>query len=169
MPEDWSKLRDIDPLADAQACIDFELPFSAFPRLAAQLASPAGQAQGRVCFDRDAGVAVAEVQVSAQALLTCQRCLAAMPWSFSGSARVALVGDAAEAERVPAELETILAPEHRLSVRDLVEEQLLIELPLVARHEQAECPPPVSAQGAEESGERHKPFAGLDELMKQER
>jgi uncharacterized protein len=172
MPEDWSKLRDIDPLADAQACIDFELPLSAFPRLLPQLASPAGQAHGRVCFDREAGVPVAELQVSAQAQLTCQRCLAGMPWSYEGTSRVALVGDAAEAERVPEDLETVLAPEHRSSVRDLVEEQLLIELPLIARHPDEACPAVASgasAPSAEEPSERQRPFAGLDELMKQER
>lgn len=166
MPEDWSKLRDIDPLADAQTCIDFELPLSAFPRLLPQLASPVGEARGRVCFDRELGVPVADVQVSARALLTCQRCLGTVPWSHAGKGRVALVSDAAQAERAPAHLETVLAPEKRLSVRDLVEEQLLVELPLIARHAEEICAATASQQSAPEPSERQRPFAGLDELLK---
>jgi uncharacterized protein len=163
MPEDWSKLRDINPLADARACMDFELPLAEFPRLRAQLASTTGSARGRVCFDRAGQLPVADVEVSAKPALVCQRCLGAVGWEVVSSGRVALVSDAAEAQQADPELETVLAPEHRLSVRDLIEEELLLGLPLIARHPEGEC---AAGEMPAAHDEEQKPFAQLGELWK---
>jgi len=166
MPEDWSKLLDVDPLAEARACFDVELPLTELPRVRPLLAEPAGLARGRVCFDRVRGLAVADVQVAATPRLRCERCLGPMQWPVSASGRVALVADAAEADRAPAELETVLAPEHRLAVRDLLEEELLLALPLVPRHADAcaaQGAAPSDAQAGDEK--RQRPFADLQQLL----
>jgi uncharacterized protein len=83
--------------------------------------------------------------------------------------RVAMVAGAAEADRVPAGRETILAPEHRISLRDLVEEELLLSIPIVPLHEPEEC----QAETAEETSaaegpveEVQRPFEQLGELLK---
>ena len=55
----------------------------------------------------------------------------------AGTARVALIAAESEADRVPQEFETVLAPENRIRVRDLVEEELLLSLPLVPLHADA--------------------------------
>jgi uncharacterized protein len=167
MPEDWSKLEDIDPLADGRVSIDFDIPLSAFPRLAPQLAGTAGSARGRVRFSRASGLPTADVQVAADVGLTCQRCLAPLAWHVDSHASTAMIADAAEADRAPADLETILAPEHRLSIRDLVEEELLLSLPIVPLHAQAECAAAAAqAMPAEPAAQGQRPFAQLDELLK---
>jgi uncharacterized protein len=174
MSEDWSKLRDIDLLADGRATVDFAIPLGDFPRLTPQLVRTEGNAHGRVRFGRELGTAVADIEVTAQSQLRCQRCLAPMLWSVSSSGRVAMVAGGAEADRAPAGLETILAPEHRISIRELVEEELLLALPIVPLHPAAECAaaPPAEDHtvGAHEPHEeRQRPFAGLDALLKRER
>jgi len=169
MSEDWSKLRDLDPLADGHARVDFRIPLAEFPRLAPALARREGHATGSVGFAREAGIAVADVEVKAHLALACQRCFGALAWPVRTAGRVALVAGGAEAERVPAELETVLAPDHRLSLRDLVEEELLLALPLVALHPEGECAQALGAPAPEQPApaeERHRPFAGLSELMK---
>jgi uncharacterized protein len=169
MSEDWSKLRDIDPLADGRAQIPFAIGLAEFPRLASVLVRTEGRARGGVHFGRLAGSAVAEVQVDAELRLTCQRCLGALERPVHSRGRVALVSSPEEADRVPADLETLWAPERRVSIRDLVEEELLLALPLVAVHAAGECAGVADAGAAIEgppAAERQRPFAGLDELLK---
>ena len=184
MSEDWSKLRDVDPLADGRVRLDFEIPLAELPRFRAHLARAEGSVAGHVRFERERGLPVAAVAVSCRAALTCQRCLEAFELPIESEGRVALVADDDEAGRAPAELETIHAPGHRIALRDLVEEELLLALPIVPRHAAAECGPERSAeaQGSEAAGspdrksgtagasdepeEKHRPFERLNELFK---
>jgi len=175
MPEDWSKPHEIDPLADAGAEFAFAIPLADLPRLRGQLARPAGEVVGSVRFARTEGRVVADVRIAAQVPLTCQRCLAPLDWPIESRGAVVLVANAAQAERLPGDLETILAPEHRISVRDLAEEELLLVLPIVPRHAPGGCTGARSVRNGEPAGaraaqaEHHRPFAGLDELMKKTR
>ncbi|HTC45267.1 MAG TPA: YceD family protein [Steroidobacteraceae bacterium] len=164
MSEGWSKLLDIGPLADGRAEIDFSIPLKEFPRVLPLLAAPEGTAGGRVQFSREGRIAVAEVKVAAEVTLLCQRCLAPLRWPVESAGRAALVASAAEAERVPEPLETVLAPEYRISIRDLVEEELLLALPLVPRHENDEC----AGEAASTQEETHRPFGRLSELLKRQ-
>jgi uncharacterized protein len=173
MSEGWSKLLDIGPLADTRAEVDFSIPLREFPRVLPLLAAPDGEAVGRVDFTREGRIAVAEVSVSAAVTLTCQRCLAPLVERIEGTGRAALVATAAEADRVPEALETVLAPEYRISIRDLVEEELLLALPLVPRHAQNECVGDSADTQERETadepgGDTHRPFGQLGELFKRQ-
>ena len=169
MSEGWSKLLDLDPLADGQADIDFSIPLAEFPRLSPQLAHTNGDVRGSVRFSRESGVPVADLDVTCELELECQRCFGPLSLPIDSQERVAMVAGAAEADRVPAGRETILAPEHRISLRDLVEEELLLTLPIVPLHEPGEC----DAQLVNETLERdapepdvQRPFEQLGELLK---
>ncbi len=163
MSQDWSRRRDIDLLADEQARIDFVIPLAELGRLRPQLAQADGSASGSVRFERVQGVPVAEITVSARVMLACQRCLAPVEYLLRCGDRVAMVADDGEAGRAPAGLDTTLAPDHRISARDLAEEELLLALPLVPLHGDSSCAAPGSDSGAEE---RHRPFERLDQLLK---
>jgi uncharacterized protein len=164
MSEGRSKLLDIGPLADGRAEVDFSIPLKEFPRVLPLLAAPDGTASGSVRFSREGRIAVAEVKVTAEVMLLCQRCLSPLKWPVQSAGRAALVADAAQAERVPEPLETVLAPEYRISIRDLVEEELLLALPLVPRHENDEC----AGAHASTQEETHRPFGQLSELLKRQ-
>ena len=171
MSQGWSKLLDVGPLADGREEFNFSIPLTEFPRVLPQLVNPVGTATGRVSFSREGTLPVADVQVRASAQLTCQRCLKPVAWEVDSSGRAALVATAAEAERVPEWLETVLAADNRISIRDLVEEELLLSLPLVPRHAALECAGDAAAAGAAvpeagEPAETHRPFAQLSELFK---
>lgn len=169
MSEGWSKLLDIDPLADGQAEIDFAIPLAEFPRLSPQLANTSGEVRGSVHFSRELGLPVAEVEVTGRLELTCQRCFGPMSVPIEQQERVAMVAGAAEADRAPPGRETILAPDHRISLRDLVEEELLLSIPIVPLHEPEECEA-ASAQVSERdeapAEEVQRPFEQLGELLK---
>lgn len=167
----WSKALDVDRLSEAEADVDFAVPLAELPRLRAQLANVAGEVRGRVHFRRMANVAVAELTLSGTARLVCQRCLEALDVGVEATAEVGLVPTEADVARVPEELEPVLAPEGRISVGELVEEELLLTLPIVPLHEDgadggcvvADSPPQVPDAQEEET---QRPFAQLAELLK---
>ena len=166
-------MQDVGRLCDGQIDVDFAIPLSDFPRLPQQPGGPDAEVRGQAQFRREAGLAVAELTVRGSVQLTCQRCLAPMRVMVDGSARIVLVASEAEAERVPAEFEPVRAPEGRIRLRDLVEEELLLGLPIVALHASEEdCRPQardagieIEAEGAHEES-MQRPFANLSELLK---
>jgi uncharacterized protein len=170
MSPPWSKPLDIDRLADGEADIDFAVPLAELTRLRSQLASVEGLVRGRVHFTREAGFAVADLTLSGAATLVCQRCLQAMTEPVNGSGRVALIATEADASRVPEHLEPVLASGGRISVGELVEEELLLALPIVPLHgEASDCvvsadTPTVTVAAPEQTTQ--KPFAQLDKLLK---
>jgi uncharacterized protein len=170
MSPPWSKPLDIDRLADGEADIDFAVPLAELPRLRSQLASVEGLVRGRVHFTRESGFVVADLSMSGAATLTCQRCLEAMAEPVNSEVRVALITTEGDAGRVPENLEPVLAPAGRITVGELVEEELLLALPIVPLHAEAsdcavaEDTPAVKVEVPEQTTQ--KPFAQLDKLLK---
>jgi uncharacterized protein len=81
------------------------------------------------------------------------------------SARVALITSEADAARVPEHLEPVLAAGGRVSVGELVEEELLLALPIVPLHSEGSgC---AASTGPEQRlATTQRPFEGLGELFK---
>lgn len=171
MSEPWSQLSDVDRLADRQADVAFEISLDQMPRVRAQLAGSGGKVRGVAHFRREAGFRVAELEFDGAATLVCQRCLEPVECPVEGRSRVALIALESEADRVPQEFETVHAPENRIRVRDLVEEELLLTLPLVPLHANAGCAGEESsiepdAEPDAPAPETQRPFERLGELLK---
>jgi uncharacterized protein len=116
---------------------------------------------------------VAELALGGTAALECQRCMQEMEVRIDTSARVALIPSDADANRVPEDLEPMLAPGGRTSVREIVEEELMLFLPIVPLHGDsaagsqtcaASSPGPEAAAGSPDP--THRPFERLQELLK---
>jgi uncharacterized protein len=170
MSAGWSKRRDIDPLADGQARFDFAIPLADFPRLRALLAVAGDDlATGSVEFLRDQGFVAADLEVHASIPLVCQRCLGVVRHDASERSRVLLIGTEPEADRTPAGMDTVLAPDRRVSVQDLVEEELLLSVPAVPLHASPDLcvQRPAQAEAAAESTVQ-RPFERLGELLKRD-
>src|SRR3954451_4015936 len=169
MSPPWSKPLDIDRLADGEADVDFAVPLAELPRLRSQIASVEGLVRGRVHFTRESGFMVADLSLSGVATMSCQRCLGAMSEPVSSEVRVALIATEADAGRVPEHLEPVLAAGGRVTIGELVEEELLLELPILPLHaEVSECVvaeeiPAVKVEAPEPTTQ--KPFAQLGELL----
>jgi uncharacterized protein len=162
-------------LVGTEAAIDFKIPFAELPRVSHELSATDGEASGNVRFSRQLGQAVADLEVSAQPEVVCQRCMQPMRWPVNVKTRIALVSDYNAADRVPEGMEVFLVEADSVSVRDLVDEEVMLALPHVARHEEgSECAgrrmqlPGQEAESAEEAAaaEVQKPFAQLGELLK---
>jgi uncharacterized protein len=105
----------------------------------------------------------------AEVPLTCQRCLQALLEPLQVDRRFRFVRDEEEAARLDEESEDdVLALPPRLDLQALLEDELLLALPIVPRH--ASCPQPLpmpgdEAEGAPEEASAH-PFAALAALKK---
>jgi len=166
MPEDGSRLCNVAALADEARQVELAIALENLERVAPQLATTQGVVNGSVALAREQGRIVAEVAVNAQVQLRCQRCLEPMPWTVQSSSRVMLLESEAAVANVPPELETALAPEGRMRLADLVEEELLLALPAAPRHPDGQCPVQREEKQEEFAQPTQRPFATLGELLK---
>jgi len=167
MSPPWSRPLEVDRLADGEADIDFAIPLAELSGLRSLRGGVGGSVSGRVRFSREAGFAVAELTLRGSATLECQRCLRPMELALETLTRVALIASEAEGQRVPADLEPVLAAGGRITIGELVTEELLLTLPIVPLHAAGgECTSAPAAAALKEGGETHRPFARLAELLK---
>jgi uncharacterized protein len=162
----WSRPLEVDRLADGGADVDFAIPLAELPGLRPQRTGVAGAVRGRAHFTRERGLAVARLTLEGTATLECQRCMRPLEFALNSQVRVALLHSEAEAARVPEELEPVLAPGGRISIGELITEELLLSLPIVPLHEgtQVCVSAPAAATSAHE--DTHRPFAQLADLLK---
>ena len=110
-----------------------------------------------------------EGAVEAQVSVACQRCLKPLELTLADDIRLALVQDEEAAAKLDGEIEPWIEAEYRLDPANIVEEQLLLAMPLAAYHDQNECQIELPSSNADEavSAERDQnPFAILKELKK---
>ena len=170
MSPPWSQPLDVDRLSRGGTEIDFDVPLAELPRLRSRIAGIGGGVHGAARFGRRSGFAVVDVSLAGSATLQCQRCMQPMELPLDSTTHVALILSEADASEVPEELEPVLAREGRISAGELVEEELLLALPIVPLHEElSECTVPAAAPLIGEQEPEHvtqRPFEGLAELLR---
>jgi uncharacterized protein len=112
------------------------------------------------------------LRARAVAPLQCQRCLSPVALPLEVDREVLLVHGEEQAARLDEELEDdVLALPERLNLLELLEDELILALPIVPRHD-GDCPNPLAGLGsqagaaddADEQPERVHPFAVLAQL-----
>lgn len=107
------------------------------------------------------------LHVSAQTSLNlqCQRCLQPMAVPLDVSRSFCFVHGETTAAELDAESEDdVLALTRSLDLRELVEDELLLSLPLVPRHDSCAPPAPMADSEPGSAEERPNPFAALAAL-----
>jgi len=163
---------DVDVLADEGAGIERRYPIAHFARLADTVSDRLGEAVVRFDFARAGeGIPACEMELEAVVTLRCQRCLETYAQTLRSVTKLAFVSDEEEAGLVPEGYEAIPVPGARVDLAELVEDELLLSLPVVALHgEGTQCAG--AARQAEDDGreerpaETHRPFAQLQDLLK---
>jgi uncharacterized protein len=98
--------------------------------------------------------------------LICQRCLQPMEWMVDLDSNLVLAtseSELAEAEDDPEAPDRLLAQKD-MKVQDLVEDEILLGLPLAPRHPEGQCRPSNASEALREGGEAANPFAELAQL-----
>jgi uncharacterized protein len=155
-------------LAGRAARLERRLDLAKLPRLVEAGALEGTWAHAQLAFGRFDGRTTVDVQVDGEVTLTCQRCLRPCASRVDESASLVVVGS--DADELPGGYEPLLGDPERLSLTELIEEQVLLGLPLVPMHaEAAQCGAAEAALAAGEPEaaveEKQRPFANLRALL----
>ncbi|HWH80712.1 MAG TPA: YceD family protein [Burkholderiaceae bacterium] len=177
-PREFDPLRlDVAAFAKADGRLDGHWPVAEFGRLAASAAAGAelpGEvrwaARGEARAVRgDAPQVWLHLTASTHVPLQCQRCLEPVGVAVEVKRSFRFVHGEDDAAALDAESDDdVLALTRALDLRELLEDELLLALPLVPRH--AVCPvplaPPASADAGEPEEAAPHPFASLAALKR---
>ncbi len=118
-----------------------EAGLSQMPRLAASVAGVDGPASYRLEFSHDdGGRAIVRGRVALAMRLICQRCLDDVRVEVDAPIELALVRGDREASELPDELDPLPVGDGLLRPLELVEDELLLAIPLIPMHEPGHCP-----------------------------
>jgi uncharacterized protein len=137
-------------------------PVAEFSRLRDTLHTEQGTLQYELLgVPQERGVPALRLRVRGALQITCQRCLDALEFPLQIDVSLLLAATQAEVDAEPLEAE---GPEQivagrEMPVRELVEDEVLLAIPLAPRHEQC------AGRAARAAGGYKSPFAGLRGLV----
>lgn len=139
------------------------------PRLSDILATDQGDIQVSCEFLRDEeNRSIVAISLTASLQVSCQRCLEPMPVSLSFDNRVAVVSDDEQARQLPSSLDPLLVAGEQCDLWSLVEEELMLGLPIVSYHDTEECKQLLQEYAglpvAGEDAKQDNPFNMLEQL-----
>lgn len=160
----------IDPIrmAETRRLFQGEVALAEMPRLVEALQDSEGSVSVALEFGVDEeGIRVMRGRIEAEVTLLCQRCLEPMRQRIDNEFALGLVRSETEADELPSYYEPLLLDGKPLFLRDVIEDEMLLALPIVPRHPAEACEARLQAGEAEteqEGDKRSNPFASLAEL-----
>ncbi len=138
---------------------------SAMKRLVGLLAEGEGEVEATLGLSLDeAGRRTVSGHIKARLPLLCNRCLQRYDHLVDTAFRVVVVDTGAEADALPDELDSFISGGGAVRPEAVVEDELLLSLPVVARHDsESDCGPPTHSSGA--TREALGPLAGLKDRL----
>lgn len=165
----WPEMIDPWQLAQANKTLTGTVALKRMPRLIKTLEQPLGEAEFVLKFIQDKlALATIHGKISTVLVLVCQRCMQSMNYAVDTEFMLSPVVTEAEALNLPLSYEPLVTAGQPVRVvDDILEEELLLCLPLVATHPPAQC----SAQslskvstGAKETIKKIYPLSKLAKL-----
>jgi uncharacterized protein len=103
--------------------------------------------------------------------LVCQRCLQSLSYPLDIDINLGLLLSEDEIERLPEVYDPYVFDQRTVELKGIIEDELMLALPLVPLHDAGQCRIDPTYSVAEEPAPpveagRRRPFAGLDALMK---
>lgn len=162
---------NIAKLTARNATLMGSLDVKLLPRLMSLLASGEGEVGFQLDFAREAGRQVVRGHYQTKVWMNCQRCLEPVQVPLEGEIGLERLMD--EAQVLKTDLDPlILADDEDVPLADLIEDELILALPVVALHEDVNCngslPISIGQPLEDEQQERVMPFAGLRNLLNQD-
>ncbi len=159
-------------MVSARRSFEGALPIATLSRLCEVLADTGGDVQFELDFGRDSlGISYVDVRARASLTVVCQRTLEPFALPVTVDTRLGLIKLERDEAGLPPDCEPLLVAEDgRLSPADVIEDELLLALPLVPVNPDSSLPDEVTGHDPEQmhAGEGHSehPFAVLRELKK---
>lgn len=153
---------DVERLTARDARIDSITPIASMKRLVELLADDEGSVESELRFSRYSGHRHIDGGAHAVVHVACQRCLEPMSVELDTDISLVIVDDDAEIPALPDDAEAVVSEDGAVSPLELVEDELILALPIVAMHEAAQCV--AEMKDFETPVERTNPFDVLKQL-----
>jgi uncharacterized protein len=157
---------ELKDLVARGATLDLSVPVSSLARLAALAPSATGEgARLTASFRFQAGTEgcpQVHLTLVGAVSLVCQRCMDPLVLPVAVDVLLTMVRSDAEATGLADPFETVLLVDGELAPDQVIEDEVLAALPLVAKHEDTA---PCGREARANSGEMHRPLAGLADLL----
>ncbi|WKD48512.1 YceD family protein [Microbulbifer spongiae] len=173
MPTDPSrsllpKCIDARKLAQREQSLDGILPPDALERLNSAVESIDGAISAELRFGRDLqGRLTVRGRVTGTVELLCQRCLHPVREQLEAPFYWGIVWSEAQGKSLPRDLDPVIQGGDELDLYQILEDEILLNLPMVAYH-QEKCVPKGHFQfgesDTEAGGQRENPFKVLEQL-----
>jgi uncharacterized protein len=160
------RLVDARKLVTVEAHFDRKIAGSDLERLS-ECCLSIDLVEANIRFGRDEqGRPILSGSINAAIVLECQRCLEPMSYTSTKDIYLVLVWDEAQGKALPKNLDPWIVGEGEVDLVEIIEEDILLSLPVVAKHEHDCLDLSLVDQSSEaESGqEKHNPFSVLADL-----
>ena len=157
---------DIRRFADSVRRIQGELDGALCKRLLDSIDSYQGSISADLRFSRDEqGRVLITGVIGAEVVMTCQRCLEQVVVRLDSEVSLCVVTDEAQAVQLPRPFDPVVVDDEQINIIDLIEDELLLVLPVAAIHDNCE-PPAMQKNAVSEAAvnQRESPFAVLKKL-----
>ncbi len=166
--------RQVDPykLADQQATIFRKLPLVSFPRIVEVLGESDGLVDVEMQFSRDEQRrCIVQGHLQTQAEVVCERCLNPVKQPVVSDFTLCVVVSDEAARDIPKEYDPLIVEGQALDIGDMVEEEILLALPMFSYHDDPQCgvgmtpaAPEPRDEGLENKVQKPNPFEVLSTL-----
>lgn len=147
--------------------IHHTLAITDFERARSMLVDDSGSLSVELQFSSDeSNLPTLSGTLQATVQLSCQRCTEPMDITIESQFNMALILDEAEEAGLPEQYEPLLVDEKSFSLRDFIEDELILAIPIVSSHAAEQCCATQFLQDATklEIKERENPFQVLEQL-----
>lgn len=167
MSDDPSQPLNLLRLAKAGDRLEGVLNLDLMQRATSLLKRPGGDVSYCLSFETDAeGRIIISIEIAAELEMSCQRCLQPMRVAVVRETDLAAVKDKAALEGLAAKYEPLLLAEQgQVSLIDLLEDELILAIPLAPLHEPEDCSASEDLERIRAEG-KPSPFAELAKLKK---
>jgi uncharacterized protein len=142
MPKENLLPSRVDPFrfAENETHLQGKLLIKEMTRLCSNLSNDAGEVVVSMVFGVDEqGISFVQGEYSTHLTVQCQRCMEPLGYDISGNFLSGIVRTEDEAEQLPKGYDSVIAEEGMLVIQDVIEDELIISLPVVPMHSVSDC------------------------------
>ena len=160
----------VDPrkLADRGVSLEGKVLLADLERLCDPLSDNVGMVQAKFDFERDEQkTVVIHTDLNVEVKMVCQRCLELVTLPIHSECTYAVVKEGSNTQSLPKGYDVLELGEDPLDLQSLIEEELLLALPIVPAHHPEECQQPAGLdepEPGEDEVTRSNPFSVLAQL-----
>ncbi len=140
LTEPLPTLLDMRKLASRDTQLEGVLQLAKLPRLVGLVVDPEGLVEVHCRFSNDEeGHSVLNLQFETELSVECQRCMEPVGIAVGSNTDLGIVWDEDQAKALPSYLEPLVLEEGQGNLWSVVEDELILSLPIVSYHDDGHC------------------------------